>query len=146
MLYITREVYYKWRLVAYDVDTPILNVRYSNSSFSSIKQELDRQLQKELDYLQALARQDEKAMALDWSFNGTLLLCGISRCGQTVAIVADLPMAYADCLTWKVQRCVSGQAFLCFWAKAASIACPARIFNPRLADALHNAKTRLIRN
>ncbi len=61
------------KLVGYGVDTLILNVRYSDSSFAPIKQELDEKLQKELDYLQASARQDENAVATDWSFNGALL-------------------------------------------------------------------------
>ncbi len=61
------------KLVGYGVDTLILNVRYSDSSFLPIKQELDEKLQKELDYLQASARQDENAVATDWSFNGALL-------------------------------------------------------------------------
>jgi len=60
-------------LVGYGVDTLILNVRYSDSSFSPIKQELDEDLQKELDYLQASARQDEVSVASDWSFNGASL-------------------------------------------------------------------------
>ena len=61
------------KLVGYGVDTLILNVRYSDSLFTPIKQELDETLQKELDYLQASARQDENAVASDWSFNGALL-------------------------------------------------------------------------
>jgi len=61
------------QLVGYGVDTLILNVRYSDSSFLPIKQELDEKLQKELDYLQASARQDENAVATDWAFNGALL-------------------------------------------------------------------------
>ena len=61
------------QLVGYGVDTLILNVRYSDSSFSPIKQELDEKLQRELDYLQASARLDENAVASDWSFNGALL-------------------------------------------------------------------------
>ena len=60
-------------LVGYGVDTLILNVRYSDESFSPIKQELDEKLQRELDYLQASARQDENAVATDWMFNGALL-------------------------------------------------------------------------
>ena len=60
-------------LVGYGVDTLILNVRYSDTFFEPIKQELDEKLQRELDYLQASARQDENAVATDWSFNGALL-------------------------------------------------------------------------
>ena len=61
------------KLVVYGVDTLILNVCYPDSSFAPIKHELDESLQKELDYLQVPARQDENAVASDWPFNGALL-------------------------------------------------------------------------
>ena len=61
------------KLVGYGVDTLILNVRYSDTFFQPVKQELDETLQRELDYLQASARQDENAVATDWSFNDAVL-------------------------------------------------------------------------
>ena len=61
------------KLVGYGVDTLILNVRYSDTFFEPVKQELDEKLQRELDYLQASARQDENAVATDWSFNDAVL-------------------------------------------------------------------------
>jgi len=50
------------QLVGHGVDTLILNVRYSDSSFAPIEQELDNKLQEQLDYLQASAHLDENAV------------------------------------------------------------------------------------
>ena len=38
-------------LVGYGVDTLVINVRYADSAFQPIKQELDERLMQELEYL-----------------------------------------------------------------------------------------------
>ncbi len=61
------------KLVAYGVDTLILNVRYADKQGQPIKQELHEKLAATLDYLQNAARSAETAVASDWSFLGVLL-------------------------------------------------------------------------
>jgi len=61
------------KFVGYGVDTLILNIQYSGSSFLPVKKALDRNVQKELDYLQASAHQDENAVTSNWSFKGIRL-------------------------------------------------------------------------
>ena len=52
------------KLVGSSIDTLILNVRYCDSKSQPIKQELDEQLARELDYLQGEARHVETAMTI----------------------------------------------------------------------------------
>jgi hypothetical protein len=61
------------KLVGEGVDTLILNVRYADSQGQPVKQELDEKLVRELDYLQAEARNAEVAVASPWAFLGVLL-------------------------------------------------------------------------
>ena len=60
-------------LVGSGVDTLVLNVRYADSSYEPVKQELDKELQQRLDGLQQQARFEEQALATDWVFHNTLL-------------------------------------------------------------------------
>ncbi len=60
-------------LVGSGVDTLVLNVRYADSSYEPVKQELDKDLQQRLDGLQQQARFEEQALATDWVFQNTLL-------------------------------------------------------------------------
>jgi len=61
------------KLVAYGVDTLILNIRYADSNGQPIKQGLVDELAQELDDLQEDARKNEMAMVSPWSFLGVSL-------------------------------------------------------------------------
>jgi hypothetical protein len=61
------------KLLAYGVDTLVLNVRYADRDFEPIQKELDASLVQELDYLQGEARLAETAVASDWTFRNVPL-------------------------------------------------------------------------
>ena len=61
------------KLVAYGVDTLILNIRYAESNGQPIKQGLVDELAQKLDDLQGDARKNEMAMVSPWSFLGVSL-------------------------------------------------------------------------
>src|SRR5579859_2870067 len=63
----------KIKLVGFGVDTLAVNVRYTDTSFQPIQQELNNDLMWQLDSLQAEAKQAEAAVASDWSFLGRVL-------------------------------------------------------------------------
>ncbi len=65
--------YVKHQTGRYGVDTLILNVRYADQHGQPVKQELEKKLVQELDYLQGEARRVETAAATDWAFLDVLL-------------------------------------------------------------------------
>jgi hypothetical protein len=58
----------KIKLVAYGVDTLVINVRYADADLEPVQRELAEDIALRLDILQAAAKRDEAAVASDWSF------------------------------------------------------------------------------
>ena len=90
-------------LVGYGVDTLIINVRYADSAYQPIKQELDEKLVQEWEYLQAAARHAETAVASPWSFLRCLALCRATWSRQAMALAAHVAPHQSVHLTWSVQ-------------------------------------------
>ena len=90
------------KLLSFEVDTLILNVRYADKQFQPVKQELAADLARELDYLQTEARKAEIAVASDWVFNGALLFCQITWGWPPMAMAAHILVYYPGRLTWSL--------------------------------------------